>query len=286
MKLTSLFQKIGASGGTSFRKKVEATVVPAMLGPAVRFPYGAFQLKARIAKGVPFEIQASTDLAHWQPIATDTTDAETMEYVDSQASKFSCRFYRIMTGTIPSANIMGYAAITLPPGFSMIANPFHAANNAVSELLKDLAEGTKINRFDTRFFKLTENIFRGGKWTNPAEKLVPGEGAILCNPTSDYKHLNFVGDVMQGNVSVPIAGGFSIRSSLVPQAGRLHTDLGFPIADGDVIHLYDRDRQKYVLYPYDPVSWSTNPPIVSVAESFWVAKTSPGNWVRNLDLKN
>jgi hypothetical protein len=278
MKFSSFIRKLGRKTASN----EDGAQIPApVLGPVIRFPYGAFQLKAGITKGVAFEIEATTDLEHWQTIA-----AETIEYVDSDASKFSHRYYRIKAGTVYSANVMGYAAVTLAPGFSMIANPFVTPNNSVTDLLKDLPDGTRINRFDTRFFKLTENFFKGGRWTNPSEKLVPGEGAILFNPTPDYKVLSFVGDVMQGNLSMPIAGGFSIRSSLVPQAGRLHADLGFPIAEGDVIHLYDRDRQKYVLYPYDPVAWNANPPVVSVGESFWVAKTSPGNWTRNISLSS
>ena len=64
----------------------------------------------------------------------------------------------------------------------------------------------------------------------------------------------------------------------MPQPGRLHADLGFPIAEGDVIHLFDRDQQKYVLYPFDAATWSSNPPTVGVGESFWVAKQSAKNW--------
>jgi hypothetical protein len=61
----------------------------------------------------------------------------------------------------------------------------------------------------------------------------------------------------------------------------LHTDLAFPISEGDVIHMFDRDKQEYVLYPYEVEQWAANPPVLSVAESFWVAKTSPGNWNQN-----
>ncbi|MDB6111948.1 MAG: hypothetical protein JWR69_3698, partial [Pedosphaera sp.] len=38
------------------------------------------------------------------------------------------------------------------------------------------------------------------------------------------------------------------------------------------------DQQKYVLYPYDSQTWAANPPLVGVAESFWIAKSSPDNW--------
>jgi hypothetical protein len=60
--------------------------------------------------------------------------------------------------------------------------------------------------------------------------------------------------------------------------------LGFPITDGDVIHLFDRDKQKYVLYPYEGGKWTAGTPVVGVAESFWVAKTSPGNWTRDISI--
>jgi hypothetical protein len=128
---------------------------------------------------------------------------------------------------------------------------------------------------------LSENEAKNKKWTHPLENLMPTEGAIFYNPTSDYKTHSFVGEVVRGEVSVPIPGGFSVRSSPVPQGGSLE-ELGFPIANGDVIHLFDRDRQKYVLYPYENGGWKSGPPIVGVGESFWVAKTQPGNWVRRL----
>ena len=50
-------------------------------------------------------------------------------------------------------------------------------------------------------------------------------GAIFFNPTSDFKSINFVGEVLQGELLLPIASGFSIHSSRIPQPGRLHTDL-------------------------------------------------------------
>jgi hypothetical protein len=155
MKFSSLIRKLGRKTASN----EDGAQIPApVLGPVIRFPYGAFQLKAGITKGVAFEIEATTDLEHWQTIATETDAAETIEYVDSDASKFSHRYYRIKAGTVYSANVMGYAAVTLALGFSMIANPFVTPNNSVTDLLKDLPDGTRINRFDTRFFKLTENF--------------------------------------------------------------------------------------------------------------------------------
>ena len=255
---------------------------PALMD-AKRFPYGPFQFGTQLPKNTEYTIQASTDLQNWSPIATGLASGEKFDYVDSGASKHSYQFYRLLAEQVQSFNVIGYVSVTVPPGFSMIANPLEAPSNTVSDLFHGWPDGTRLSKFDTRFFRLVENAVKRGEWTNPAERLMPGEGAIFFNPTADYKPLSFVGEVMQGPLSTPIPSGFSIRSSLLPQPGNLD-DLGFPVAEGDVIHLFDRDRQKYVLHPYREGKWQEGPPLVSVGEAFWVAKTEPGNWTKSLCL--
>lgn len=249
----------------------------------LRFPYGAFRFKCRIPKGVEVTILASTDLRIWNTLGQETAGEAPLEFIDSGAFKFSYRFYRVLAREVPSTNLLGYTSCLLPPGFSMIADPFDSSET-LSDTFKDWPGGTTINRFDTRLFRLVENAVKEGRWSDPSEKLAPGEGAIFFNPTEDYKSVSFVGDVVQGNLSMPIPSGFSIRSSLVPQPGNLADDLKFPIANGDVVHLFDRERQKYVLHPYEGGKWVAGPPVISVGESFWVAKTQPGNWTRHFAI--
>ncbi|HWV98347.1 MAG TPA: hypothetical protein VNZ64_01520 [Candidatus Acidoferrum sp.] len=282
MKINSLIQKIGAHAPFLGGKRRHAIVPPA-LGDPLRFPYGPFRFRTRLAKGTEYTVLASPDLRTWSPTSMSVAKEEVVEYVDSEAFKFTCRFYRMQVRQVFSANVIGYASVSLPPGFSMIANPFDTPQT-VGETFKGWPQGTTLNRFDTMLFKLVENDFKDGKWSNPHEKLVPGEGAIFFNPTSDYKSASFVGDVIQGSLSVPIPAGFSIRSALVPQPGNLADDLRFPISNGDVIHLFDRERQKYVLHPYQDGRWTAGPPIIGVGEAFWVAKTDPGNWSYNLEI--
>jgi len=253
---------------------------PPTLRSGTRFPYGPFRFETALPEGVPYQIQAASDLEHWVTIIEDVAQRPGIEYVDSEAAKYNHRFYRVVANGVHSANVIGYASATLPPGFSMIANPFDAASNEVGELIKGWPDGTTFNKFDTRLFRLSDNSVKHGKWTNPSEKLLPSEGGIFFNPTSDYKSLNFVGEVMQGNLSVPIPSGFSVRSPLLPLPGQLHEDLGFPIGEGDVIHLFDRDQQTYVLYPFAGGKWKGGAPVVNICESFWVAKTEAANWTR------
>ena len=275
--MKSFFDRLNAKLGG---ERSPAAIGPPELGGAVRFPYGPFRFETRVAGEANYEIEATTNLKSWSKLSSGTVKLD-LEFVDSDASKFSYRFYRLRADGVLSRNVIGYASVTLPPGFSMVANPLQATDSRVATLFKEMPDGTTVSRFDTRFHQLTENNVQQGKWSNPEEKFEPGEGAIVFNPTSDYKSISFVGEVIQGNFSTPIPAGFSVRSSPVPQPGRLDTELGFPIDEGDVVHLFDRDKQAYVLYPYDPATWARNPPVVSVGESFWIAKKLGRNWVRN-----
>ena len=286
MDRKNIFGSVGQSISGLFGRKNKASVnVAPRLGSAARFPYGPFQFKFELAKGIAYEIQASPNLHAWDPISSSTSAGEPIEYVDSDASKFNLRFYRVLAETVFSDNVIGYASINVPPGYSLIANPLQAPSNAVSAILPDMPDETALNKFDTHLFRLTDNLVKNDKWINPGETLSPGEGAIFFNPTSDFKNINFVGEVLQGELLRPIASGFSIHSSQIPKPGRLHADLGFPINEGDVVHLFDRDHQKYVIFEYDRKKWDSNPPILGVGESFWIGKPTPGNWVQHLVVK-
>ena len=280
MKLDELVQR---ASQTKFWHKKPEVIEPPVLTDARRFPYGPFQFRTQVSKNAEYIIRASSDLRTWTDIGKGLGTGEMFDFLDSEAFKHSFRFYRVICQQVSSFNVIGYASVTLPPGFSMIANPFISSTNRVAEIFQNWPDGTTLNKFDTRFFRLAENAVKQGVWTNPGEKLEPGEGAIFFNPTSDYKNISFVGEVNLGHVSMPIPSGFSMRSSLVPQAGNLE-EMGFPIGEGDVVHLFDRDRQKYVLYPYENGKWISGAPIVSFAESFWIAKTEPGTWSKSLSL--
>lgn len=283
MSLRTLFKKLGARS-RFLRHGRQEKLAPPVLREPERFPYGPFRWKSQLPAGTPFSVVASPNLRTWVPVFQGQAQEAPIEYIDSEAPKFPCRFYRLLTGEVPSENVIGYASISLPPGFSMIANPFDSPGT-IGDLFKNWPEGTSYNRFDTREFRLVENQVKAGKWVNPQEKLPRGAGGIFFNPTSDYKMASFVGDVCQGNLSAPIPSGFSLRGSLVPQAGGLVEDLGFPITDGDVIHLFDRERQKYNLHPYTDGKWPAGQPLLGVGEAFWVAKTESRNWTQTLVIE-
>src|SRR6185503_10179373 len=152
-------------------------------------------------------------------------------------------------------------------------------------LFPDMPEGTSFNKFDASASKLRENLVKDKRWQDPQQTLLPGEAGLFFNPGSDYKTVNLVGEVATGTVSSPVPSGFTLRGSMLPLAGRLDTDLQFPIETGDVFHVFDSSKQKYVIYTYTPESWANNPVMLGLGEGFWSGKTTARNWVQTI-LKN
>jgi len=119
--------------------------------------------------------------------------------------------------------------ITVPPGWSLIANPYQhnrgttvldaVPDNSVGELFKSVPQGTLLFKFDNATQRFSENRFRGRRWSNPSQALLPGEGAWFFNPTRRPFTVAFTGNCMYaGSVEVP--AGWSLISS--PDCGAIN----------------------------------------------------------------
>jgi hypothetical protein len=181
-----------------------------------------------------------------------------------------------------SVNAVGFVNVAVPPGFSMIANPLNAPTNTVPALFAGVPDGTTIYKFDGTSYSV--NSLDLGEWGNPAQTLVPGEGAFIRNPGTTPFTVTFVGEVMQGSLSNPIPAGFSIKSSQVPQSAALDTVLGFPAADGDIVYQFSNAQNTYVIHALDLGEWSGGAPVPAVGESFFVKKVAAGNWTRTFSV--
>src|SRR5436309_15376760 len=117
-----------------FSRRRETQAAPPVLTDGTRFPYGPFRFKTALLKGTAYSVLASGDLVNWNSIGSGTATTEGLEYVDSDASKFSHRFYRVMAREVSSSNTLGFASVTLPPGFSLLGNPLNGPSNTVGHL--------------------------------------------------------------------------------------------------------------------------------------------------------
>ena len=181
-----------------------------------------------------------------------------------------------------SVNAVGFVNVSVPKGFSMIANPLNAPTNTIPVLFAGVPEGTTLYKFDGTSYSV--NVLDIGEWTTPAQTLVPGEGAFILNPGTTNFTVTFVGEVMQGALSNPLPANFSIKSSQVPQAGAVATLLGFPAADGDTIYQFVAAQQAYVIHTLDLGEWSGGEPNIAVGESFFSKKVAAGNWTRTFSV--
>lgn len=191
--------------------------------------------------------------------------------------------------TVFSANAVGYVNLSLPAGYSMIANPLNGTNNNLSTVLPSVPDGTSILKFDpaTQQFAGTIPTFIEGLGWFPDGVLAPGEGAFILLPSAAT--LTFIGEVPQGNLSQPVSAGYSIQASQVPQQGQLTADLGFPGADGDSILRFDNATQTYspVIPTFiDGLGWFPEDPEINVAESFFALKTVEATWTRTFNVNN
>lgn len=259
-----------------------AASAPLLLSPT-RNSEGLFQFQIEGLGGAEFEVLTSANLKTWSSLGRATAArGATTTYVDAQSGAPLLRFYRIVgPGNKISRNTLGFARVRFPQGFSLLANPFKTVDDKVSSMFPSMPEGTALCKFDLTTHRLGKNNFRQGCWSDPAQTLITGEGAIFHNPGFDVDVLEFAGEVQQGDFVSSVASGFSIRSSLIPIAGRLDGDLGFPFAPGDVIHTFDGQLQKYVTHRFGATAWEDQPPTVGVGEAFWVGKGKPALWFQH-----
>jgi hypothetical protein len=201
----------------------------------------------------------------------------------------------LISAQVTSINAVGYANLTVPPGFSMIANQLNTANNTIGSLIPTPPVGTRVFKWNgTQFtiFDYTTNPFtqQNGWSPNGSATLNPGEGAFIFNPSGGNITLTFVGEVPTGtasNTSVP--SGFSIVASAVPQSALLQTTLGFPMSAGDRVFRWNGTGYSihdYTLNPFtQQLAWSPSEPTPAVGESFFSFKGNSASWNRNFSIQ-
>lgn len=187
-----------------------------------------------------------------------------------------------------SVNAVGYINVAVPPGFSLIANQLNNGGNTVPTLMPTAPAGTTIYKFNGTGYDIVSFDDLDNAWAPAAAAnamtLNPGEGAFIRNPTAAAFNVTFVGEVPTGSLSNPIPAGFSIRSSQVPQAGRLTADLGFPGKAGDTIYQFENGAYKISTFDDLDNAWSPADPAIKVAESFFVRKGAADTWARTFNV--
>lgn len=191
-----------------------------------------------------------------------------------------------------SVNVVGYVNVTIPAGFSLIANPLNSSDNTVSNLFHAAdPQGATVFTWNGSFFAGNRLDDFGGGWANPAEALPPGKGFFVNTATAFTN--TFVGEVLTGNLTNSLPAGYSLVSSKVPQAGFVQ-DLGLAATPGDTIFMWNGTFFAAIRlddfgggwpsvapFTVDPVKG----PQIGVAQSFFYQSADgSATWVRNFTI--
>jgi hypothetical protein len=204
-----------------------------------------------------------------------------------------------------SVNAVGYVNLTLPTGFSMVANPLNAGtgNNTVTKLfapanLSATPTACRVYIYDSATGGYSTATFSSltSAWTGAGatKEILPGDGAFFQNLSGAPLTATFVGEVMQGSLSTAIPQGFSIKSSQVPQA--LDPDSAtqlpnaadrIPGAPGDRVYRFNAATGAYTTYTFSSLTGAWNPslPTFNVGESFFFQRLNPAtSWNRTFSV--
>jgi hypothetical protein len=111
----------------------------------------------------------------------------------------------------------------------------------------------------------------------------------LLNSTVAPFVVTFVGDVAQnsnqgGSVVNPIASGFTIQSSKVPQTGLITTDLGLTAGDGDQIYTLANPGGFSLFSFTEGIGWEPSEPTINVGQAFFFNTSIARNWTRSFNV--
>lgn len=257
-------------------------VVPRLTSP-VSYGLGEFELRIEAAPGQEVELQSTRDFKSWETAGTVTGRKEGATFSQKHAGNYHALFYRAVTGKHVS-NYLGYLTLELPAGHSLISNPLQSPSMEIAALFPLVPEGTTLNKFNVTTFALVKNTFKRGRWSDPGQRLNPGEGILFYNPAECASAVRFVGEVPAVSCKSPVHPGTTLRASMLPLSGKLDTDLQFPIGVGDVVSLYSNHNEKYLEYQYTESGWKGGVPMLRPGEAFWIAKNGEATWNQKLPV--
>jgi len=221
-----------------------------------------------------------------------------------------------MAANVYSVNVVGYINITVNPGYNLIANQLDVDGvNAVGTVLNagtpSSQEGAQVLKFSGSSFSSDTYANNTGDvgfigWYdsnsgNPSTTTIsPGVGFFYLNPAGAPATLTLTGTVKQGTNSVALGSGFSLISTIAPQAITIDTTAtnNFPAGEGDQYLAFvggafltsdtyaDNTGDVGFIGWYDSNSGNPASPTPAVGQGFFYLNSgAPKSWTRNFQVQ-
>ncbi len=185
---------------------------------------------------------------------------------------------------IESTNVIGYLNSAYPEGYALIANQLEAEDNSVYQLMPLPPDGTELVKLESQGWRT--NVFNSTwmGWKYPDMTLVPGEAALLYSTA--YWTQTWVGRILESEYEIQVPAGASLRSSPIPQSGRLSGLLQFPRIVGTRIYRIDSSTGGFVLRATcTEAGWEPEDPVLLTGEGFYIEAPQEFLWKRTFDFK-
>jgi len=181
-----------------------------------------------------------------------------------------------------SQNAVGYINVPILSGFNLISAQLATTDRSIGALIPTAPDATTAFIYTPGVGFSIQTYIDGAGWDpNPATQIPMGGGLWIQAPSAFT--ITFVGEVPQGTLTTPVASGFSIVSSQVPQSGGLTSALGFPGKDADTCFKYTAgpgggfDITTYI----DGLGWDPHEPVLGVGDAVWIQSSGAhANWTR------
>jgi len=179
--------------------------------------------------------------------------------------------------------------------FQLVCNPLDAGTNKLGTIIPNPPDNTQVWRWivanqDLDLVTIPTYVASSHTWV-PEATLNPGEGFFVLGG-GDFTN-TFVGNVLQGSLTNPIAGNglFQAIGSMVPIGGYLSNVLsGYPATDNDQVWVWltgnqDLDLVNIPTWIASQNKWSPDYNI-PVGDGFFLLRAgAPVNYVRSFTVQ-
>ena len=219
----------------------------------------------------------SLDLLNWKQFTSDSSASGETRIPFNRPAGINNLFIRTWEEeTGYAARAIGYVTLTVPSGYSLIANPLSNGGNRVSDIFPSAPSGSTLSKYNAMTGKWESNTFTEA-WSQPGMTLAPGEGAVFNNKGEAFDVL-LAGFTPWSETTQSIPQGKSVVSPRLAKGGLLSSRLGLPMVEGLKVELLNNSTGKYDAYTVNDGAWSPAEPAIALGQAFIVTAPSALDW--------
>ncbi len=164
------------------------------------------------------------------------------------------------------------------------AQPLSVKPTEPRRFWRSTGQGSSTNAAGLSLSRFHANVFQNAQWSEPTMTLIPGDAAVLYNPTTNRVEVTFSGTVLEGTSTNQVPAGLSFVASLIPVDGGLTTKLSFQPNTNDQVILWNGASFQVFTFQADK-TWSPAEPAIPLLGAFFVRAAQPIVWQQTVNTQ-